>query len=104
MKQIKTISRPLDHAAGFDDAVNSAIREGWKLTKRDVLQPQAQIGPSTGVHFEPMLYAELECEVITEAERCCENCAHYQQSSLEEPCRNCVDGEAAPTKWEEAGT
>ena len=85
MKQIKTISYKLDHAAGFDDKVNEAIREGWKLTKREVLIPKAQ---SETLYTYIMLYAELEQEIITEREPCC----------------SCVDGEVAPTKWEEAET
>lgn len=43
----------------FDDCANEALQEGWKLIKREILQPPAQ--PNTGcVYFDNMLYAELE--------------------------------------------
>lgn len=96
MKQIKTIKNRLDNATDFDEAVNLAFAEGWTLTKREVLQPKAQ---SENVQTYTMLYAELEREIITEAERCCENCAHFDKSSNMEPCRHC--GETAD-KWEPA--
>lgn len=82
MLQIKTI-RNTDPAA-FDEAVNTALAEGWTLTRR-----------LTGPDF----IAELEREVITEEERSCENCAHYSKKLGEEPCLSCsVDAD----KWEPA--
>lgn len=79
MLQIKTIHRRLDHSEEFDAEVNAALAEGWTLTKR------AHIFP----HYA--LYAELEREVITEVERCCENCAYYNSSVASEPCISCND-------------
>lgn len=81
MKQIKTITDRLAHAAAFDAAVNKAIEEGWTLTERKVLQPPAQ--PTDGVHLYSMLYAELER--FTEPDECedsplcnlVENCARF---------------------------
>lgn len=86
MKQIKTIRRRLDDNTEFDEAVNDALKEGWQLTKREVLQPRAQ-GPIT--YSNIMLYAELEREAVTEEERCCENCRHFDKQSIDEPCINC---------------
>lgn len=99
MKQIKTIKNRLDNAELFDDAVNAAIEEGWQLTNRKVLPPMAM---RNGDQTYGVLYAELEREIITEAERCCENCAHFDKDPSKEPCCSCEDAEVAPTKWEAA--
>lgn len=87
MLQIKTI-HDTDPAA-FDEAVNTALMEGWTLTRR-------LTGPEGNA---PGFVAELEQEIITEAERCCENCRHYDSLPHTEPCRSC--GENAD-KWEAA--
>ena len=92
MKQIKTIFTPLEQAKHFDEDVNDALADGWVITKREILL--------TGTPYrEPMLYAELEMEVITEAERNCENCFHAGKSPDEEPCFNCSED---CDKWEAA--
>jgi uncharacterized paraquat-inducible protein A len=96
MLQIKTIKNRLDNASAFDEAVNAALAEGWRLTKRDVICAHAH---PTGVTLHTMLYAEMEREEITEAECCCENCKYYEQSASTEPCLSC--GENAD-KWESA--
>lgn len=57
--EIKTITDRLDNANSFDKKVNAALADGWRVVKREVLQPPSQ--PSTGgVYFNMMLYAELE--------------------------------------------
>lgn len=89
MKQIKTIKYRLDNAEGFDKEVNEALAEGWTLTARKVLLPPSQ--PNTSTYLNFMLYAELEKEIITDAERCCENCKHGDLSADIEPCINCSD-------------
>lgn len=96
MLQIKTIRNRLDNAEAFDKEVNAALAEGWTLTKREVLMPKAQ-GERIQTHI--MLYAELEREIITETEQCCENCVHYTTPIGKEPCISCSeDGD----KWEPA--
>lgn len=69
--EIKTIYIPASAAGvpAFDNCVNEALQEGWKLVKRELIQPKAQpnIG---GTYFNTMLYAELErstsdCETST---------------------------------------
>ena len=80
MLQIKTIKRKGPDT--FDEAVNEALADGWTLSRR-------LTGPEDFV-------AELEKEVITEAEKCCENCKHFTRSGDLEPCVSCPDGE----KWE----
>lgn len=61
MLQIKTIRDRLDNSITFDDEVNAALRDGWTLKKRTVLQPISQ-SDTTYTHM--MLYAELEMEVV----------------------------------------
>jgi hypothetical protein len=87
MNLIKTIAET--KATNFDAAVNAAIEEGWHLTKRLIMPTPHGI----------CLYAELEREVITPAEQCCENCKHYDSDVDEEPCRSCSD---LADKWEGA--
>lgn len=82
MLQIKTI-RNADPSA-FDEAVNAALADGWTLTRR-----------LSGPDF----IAELEREEITEGERSCENCAHFNLCSDQEPCRSCDEN---ASKWEVA--
>ena len=81
MKQIKTIEEMT--AGVFDLEVNKALSEGWKLVRRYV----------NGDYF----IAELEQETITEAERSCENCKHFDKRPHERPCCDCEDA----SKWEE---
>lgn len=81
MLQIKTIRRsgPED----FDKEVNAALLDGWELGKRYL----SDVG----------FVAELERGVITEGEKCCENCKHYTNSAEAEPCVSCNDN---ASKWE----
>ena len=96
MKQIKTIKNRLDNAASFDEEVNAAIAEGWRLTKREVLQPKAQ---SESLHSYTVLYAELEREEIAEELHSCENCSYFRCRSQQEPCRSCEIVCNIPSKW-----
>lgn len=60
MMQIKTVRHRLDNADQFDQEVNDALRDGWTLSKRSVINPIAQ----SNSHFiHTMLYAELVKEV-----------------------------------------
>ena len=89
MKQIRTIVKRLDAAESFDAVVNAALKDGWRLIKRDVLIPRSQASHTI---FHTMIYAELEREeIITEAKRLCTNCAHFTKGAAEEPCVDCVD-------------
>lgn len=87
MKQIKTIIKSSATPELFDEEVNAALAEGWTLTKREVLG-HFEV---SGVPYGRTLYAELEREVVTEAERCCENCAHFGISAAAEPCASCSE-------------
>jgi hypothetical protein len=94
MKQIKTIKNRLDNTKMFDEEVNAAIAEGWELTRRDVIRPNAHPGGETSY---TMLYAELEKEIITETERrSCYHCKWKFKTCNSEPCRNCKNGD----RWE----
>jgi hypothetical protein len=59
MKKIKTIIVRSEHPEEFDDLVNAALRDGWKLVRRDVLTPFE----GRDWVFHRMIYAELEREV-----------------------------------------
>jgi hypothetical protein len=83
MKQIKTIQN--NNPVKFDENVNGALQEGWTITRR--------------YYNHGNFIAELETEVITEDEKCCENCAHYSKSPAKEPCLSCGDD---ADKWEPA--
>lgn len=78
MKQIKTIKNKLDNNEVFDDKVNAALAEGWKLVNRGV-------SPGS-VNNYPALYAELERE-IPETKRCCEACG--LECCTDAPCNKC---------------
>lgn len=91
MKQIKTIKNRLDNAEMFDEEVNAALAEGWTLTKRDVIRPNAH---PVGETSFTMLYAELECEL----ERNCETCKHCDKTFKDEPCDTCT---VTGSNWEE---
>lgn len=92
MKQIKTIHWRADNFAEFDNTVNAALRDGWILIRRTVLPPY----DCGSTYFHRMLLAELEREIITEAEKTCDNCKWHDVHPDAEPCASCQDGE----KWE----
>ena len=92
MLQIKTIQKQADAFKEFDADVNAALADGWTLTKRAVLPPF----DCGSVYFHRMYYAELEKHILTEDEKCCENCKHHNKQSFEKPCVTCPNGE----KWE----
>lgn len=90
MKQIKTIMVTLEgpkDIKDFDNKANELLAEGWTLIKRELV-PAVDLGSAYQPHS---LYAELEKEIITDAERCCENCKHGDLSADAEPCINCND-------------
>ena len=73
MLQIKTVRRA--DPCEFDEAVNAALLEGWVLTRRF-------IAPD---HF----IAEMEKEIITTAERDCDNCEYGDLAENSGPCKTC---------------
>lgn len=85
MLQIKTIYE--QSAPKFDEGVNTALADGWHLTRRDM--------------DDRGFYAELEKVVITEKERTCDNCKYGDQPGYMEPCTECEDvPNEYPTGWE----
>lgn len=81
--EIKTITVNLACAADFDEQVNAAIRDGYRLTKRE----RVQVGVAYGGNFSKddistdfVLYAELEkpdaapdpVELVRELQACCD--------------------------------
>lgn len=95
MKQIKTIKNRLDNNEEFDNEVNTAIKEGWTLVKRDIILPIAQSPLTT---FYTMLYAELERDVYNEGDKkYCKNCKHDGTLFVPgSPCPKCKKFD----KWE----
>lgn len=83
MLQIKTIKATFPR--DFDQQVNEALADGWTLTRR-----------LTG-HDD--FVAEMEREIITEAERDCENCKHSGLPLESAPCCFC---NTEADKWEAA--
>lgn len=80
MLQIKTIRRA--DPCEFDEAVNEALLEGWQLTRRHT--------------FPDCFIAEMEKVIITEAEKCCDNCKYCNCSAEALPCFHCEDA----SHWE----
>lgn len=74
MLQIKTICKNL--TKDFDEAVNAALAEGWTLCRRAIV-PEGFI-------------AEMEKEIITEAERDCDNCEYCDLREDQGPCKTCA--------------
>ena len=56
MLEIKTVANR--YAAEFDEGVNTALREGWELVRRECII----------IDHTPVLYAELERTIGEEAE------------------------------------
>lgn len=89
MREIKTIVAPADQYVPqnkehpFDAQVNDLLLEGWTLRTRDLRGD--------------WLYAELERVFITEAERCCDNCAHADKDPYRNPCNVCEEA----NQWED---
>jgi hypothetical protein len=95
MKQIKTITAY--GADTFDRLVNEALAEGWELKRRWLLPPTYSDG---SLHTNLREFcAEMEREIVTEAERTCENCLHRDKNPESEPCFSCSED---ADKWEEA--
>jgi hypothetical protein len=89
MKQIKTIATDLPDREAFDQKVNEAIADGWRLTKRERV--------SSLNNRVDYLYAELERGDEPE-KKSCENCRHVQTDPYGVPCNQCL----LYGKWEPA--
>lgn len=69
--EIKTIVKDINHGSDFDENVNRALSEGYRLTTRKVI-------PGNG-NFRPFYYAELEfpdnaIEICEETRQMIESC------------------------------
>ena len=60
MKQIKTVSCPIERALWFDDSVNELLKDGWQLKKRDIMYVPGVLSEAFNAPVVQMLYAELE--------------------------------------------
>ena len=92
MKTIKTIMVKADYPGEFDDRVNAALRDGWKLVRRDVLPAYE----GKNMIFYRMFYAELERVIVEEVPRDCRTCAHVDTFASSYPCCDCNNED----KWE----
>ena len=81
MIKIKTIANKT--TTGFDNEVNQAVADGWKLVRR---------------YYTPDCYfvAELEKVVMLS----CETCKHVTKSYEDEPCLHCANGGGKVDHWE----
>ena len=93
MIQIKTIADTLPDKDKFDKKVNEAIADGWRLAKRELITHTHAQGKAD------YLYAELVKETVTEAERNCDNCKHFDNDADAEPCASCS---STASNWEAA--
>lgn len=91
MKEIYTSWARFDQVENVERDVNKHLAEGWQIVKREVI-------PCPADPCKSVLFYELERETITEDEKTCENCKHYDCDGNAEPCVSCQDGE----KWEAA--
>ena len=89
MIQIKTIAQDLPDREALDQKVNEAIADGWRLAKRERVS-----SPNNRIDY---LYAELVRDIITEAERNCDNCRHFDNDADAEPCASCS---STASNWE----
>lgn len=64
MKQIKTVIARRDYEAQFDEKVNKALADGWKLVKRFLAPSEAH--SSLTMQYHPIWVAYLEKEVPDE--------------------------------------
>ena len=62
MKQIKTVTAPIERAEWFDNAVNELAADGWILKKRDLKYVPGTLTEAFNAPVVQMLYAELERE------------------------------------------
>lgn len=60
MKQIKTVTAPIERSEWFDNAVNELLNEGWTISKRDILNVPGVLSESFNAPVVQILYAELE--------------------------------------------
>lgn len=60
MKQIRTVTAPVERAEWFDNAVNELLADGWVISKRDILNVPGVLTESFNVPVVQILYAELE--------------------------------------------
>ena len=63
MKQIKTVSCPIERAEWFDNSVNDLLANGWILKKRDIMYVPGELSEAFNAPMVRLLYAELERHV-----------------------------------------
>lgn len=62
MMQIQTVLCPIERAQAFDDAVNTLLLRGWRITERSVIPVCGEPSDAGGYPVMRALYAALERE------------------------------------------
>lgn len=68
MKQIRTVTSPIEGRKRFDDEVNALLFGGWKLTKREVINMPGTLSEFFHQPLHAVLYAELEKDEVERPE------------------------------------
>lgn len=63
MKQIKTVTAPIERSYWYDSAVNDLLADGWILKKREIMYVPGELSEAFNAPMVRILYAELEKEV-----------------------------------------
>lgn len=68
MKQIKTVTCPIEGQKRFDEDVNALLLDGWKLTKREIINMPGTLSEAFHQPLHVVLYAELEKDEVERPE------------------------------------
>lgn len=60
MKQIKTVTCPIERAEWFDSSVNELLADGWEIKKRELMHVPGVLSEAFNAPMVRLLYAELE--------------------------------------------
>lgn len=102
--QIKTIWKPLDYIGMFDNTVNDALEDGWRLTKREIL-PQNLLyaelvkldQPPEQPPMDPMQAVQILADTCKNADEC-----SRAGCPLHEWCDRWLPDAPAPSRWLES--
>lgn len=68
MKQIRTVTSNIEGRKQFDDAVNALLLDGWKLTRREIINMPGTLSEAFHYPIHVVLYAELENDKLERPE------------------------------------
>lgn len=98
--QIKTIWKPLDYIGMFDNTVNDALADGWRLTKREILPSNLLYAELVKVDPLPETAAIDPLEAVQVLARACEAAPHCEPGScpLHDWCTG-LSTDSVPKDW-----